>query len=52
MIKLSGDTIQFESRHELAELIEALNNQIENSKEELPYCQELVNNLESMAWNW
>lgn len=52
MFKINGDTIKFESRHELAELIDALSNQIEKSKEPLPYCQELLNHLTAMAYNW
>lgn len=52
MFKINGDTIQFESRHELAEIIDALSNQIEKSKEPLPYCQELLFHLKSMSYNW
>ena len=52
MIKINGDTIKFESKHELAELIDALSDQIEKSKEALPYCEELKDNLVAMADNW
>lgn len=52
MKKVTGDTIQFESRYELREIIESLNKQIEKSKEELPHSQDLVELLDAMYMNW
>ena len=52
MKQINGDTIQFESRHELAEIIDVLSAEIEKSKEELPYAQKLCNHLENMLYNW